>query len=190
MAEENFEINVAKPATVTGGITYAPEGTEVPEDAKTKLNEEFKKLGYVDGNGVNLTSDASDEDVPVWGGVKAKKIRAEYSAKLSLKLLSVRNLNTLKAVFGEKNVKEQNGLITVSHGSDLAPVQAFTIETVDDQGRPHRFVIKRGQVTVSGERNLTHAAADGLDVEIECLTDDTGTCYYEYTQVADTEDDS
>lgn len=188
MAEQpNYNVTVAKPKSVTGGITFAPLGTDVPEDAKSVLDVAFKAFGYVSEDGVKLSEDASDEDVKVWGGVKVRKVRSEYGATITFTALSTRNPATLRAVFGNRNVEVTKQTILVKHGADTAPVQVFTIETVDENGFARRYVIPKGQLTVSGERNLTHAGADGFEVTIECTADNDGYCYYEYTQMPNDE---
>lgn len=190
MAEKkrNFDIIVSKPESITGGITVAPLGTEIPGTFKTKLSDKFTPMGYVNEAGLTLSEDASDEEIKVWGGVKVRTVRSEYSAKIKFTLHSTADLDVNKTVFGPNNVSlSDEGVLQVKHGADIPPVQAFTIETKDpNNGYQRRFAIPRGQITVAGDRNLTHSAADGLEVSIECLADpETGICYTEYTLIPD-----
>jgi hypothetical protein len=63
-------------------------------------------------------------------------------------------------------------MIAVTHSSKIAPIQNFTVEAKDEgTGTARRFVIPRGQITVSGDRTLVDAAADGFEVTIEALAD-------------------
>lgn len=189
MAERNFDVVVSKPQSLTGGVTFAPLGTEIPSNFSKKLGQEFKPMGYVSADGVSLSEDASDEEIQVWGGVKVRTVRSSYSAKIKLTVYSTADSETLKAIFGADNVSvTDDGVVTILHGSDMAPVQAYTIETKDpNNGYQRRFAIERGQVTVSGDRSLTHSAADSFEISIECLADpETGICYREYTLVPKT----
>lgn len=182
------DVIVAKPKSTDGGITFGPAGTVIPEDATTELPAGQKLLGLVSSDGVTLTEDASDEDIFVWGGVKARKVRSEYSATLGAVLYSTANPDTLKAVFGPNNVdvEEDGSMITVSHSSNIAPIQNFTVEAKDEgTGTARRFVVPRGQITVSGDRTLVDAAADGFEVTIEALADSDGNCYTEYIEKTD-----
>ena len=182
------DVIVAKPKSTDGGITFGPAGTVIPEDATTELPASQKLLGLVSSDGVTLTEDASDEDIFVWGGVKARKVRSEYSATLGAVLYSTANPDTLKAVFGPNNVdiEEDGSQITVTHSSNIAPIQNFTVEAKDEgTGTARRFVIPRGQITVSGDRTLVDAAADGFEVTIEALADADGNCYTEYIEKTD-----
>lgn len=182
------DVIVAKPKSTDGGLTFGPAGTVIPEDATTELPAGQKLLGLVSSDGVTLTEDASDEDIFVWGGVKARKVRSEYSATLGAVLYSTANPDTLKAVFGPNNVdvEEDGSMITVSHSSNIAPIQNFTVEAKDEgTGTARRFVVPRGQITVSGDRTLVDAAADGFEVTIEALADSDGNCYTEYIEKTD-----
>lgn len=188
-AKRTFDIVVSKPQSLTGGITVAPLNTPIPATFTQKLDKaKFTELGYVSEDGVTLSEDTSDEDIKVWGGVKVRTVRSDYSAKVAFTMHSTGDLDALKAVFGENNVKKTGDVISVTHGADMTPVQVFTIETVDpNNGYQRRFAIPRGQLTISGDRKLTHSAADGFEVTIECLADpETGVCYTEYTLVPST----
>jgi hypothetical protein len=185
MAEdENFDVTIAKPKSTTGGMTFAPKGTEIPEDASSSLPDPCRPLGYVSADGVSLSEDASDEDVTVWGGVKVRKVRSEYSATITATLHSTRNVPTLRAIFGKKNVIVKGNVIKILHTADIAPVQCFTIESLDGEFA-RRFHIPRGQVTVSGERTLSHSSPDGFEITIEALADEDGVCYIEYSEETD-----
>lgn len=180
------DVIVAKPKSTDGGLTFGPTGTVIPEDATTELPAGQKLLGLVSSDGVTLTEDASDEDIFVWGGVKARKVRSEYSATLGAVLYSTANPDTLRAVFGPDNVEVDGSKITVTHSSNIAPIQNFTVEAKDEgTGTARRFVIPRGQITVSGDRTLVDATADGFEVTIEALADSDGNCYTEYIEKTD-----
>ncbi|MFJ3030947.1 hypothetical protein ACIP5Z_01700 [Rothia terrae] len=180
------DVIVAKPKTTTGGLTFGEVGLKIPTDATSPLPEGQKNLGLVSADGVTLTEDASDEDIFVWGAVKARKVRSEYSASLGATLYSTANPDTLRGVFGADAVTVVGGKITLKHGSKTAPIQNFTVEAIDPgTNTARRFVIPRGQITVSGDRNLVDASADGFEVTIECLADDNGYCYTEYIEKTD-----
>lgn len=185
MAFNNVIVN--KPSSVGGGITCGPTGTVIPDDATSKLPEAQELLGLVSSDGVTLTEDASDEDIFVWGGVKARKVRSEFSATFGAVLYSTANPDTLRAVLGEDNVVVEDGKITVKHSSNMAPEQVFTVETKDPgTNTARRFYVPKGQLTVSGDRTLVDAEADSFEVSIEALVDDvTGVCYYEYIEKTD-----
>lgn len=179
----NFDITIAKPKSVTGGLTFAPANTAPPTDAKTALAVAFKPFGYISEDGVTLSEDATDEDIIVWGGMKVRKVRSQFSATISFRVMSTRDVDVLKACFGDANVTGSGTTLAVKHGAAIPSKKVYTIETVDEAGFSRRYVIPAGQLMVSGERNLTHAASDGFDVTIDAAPDADGYCYYEYTEL-------
>lgn len=179
----NFDVTISKPKTATGGLTFAPKGTTLPTDAKTPLDVKFKPFGYISEDGVTLSSDSSDEDIIVWGGYKVRKVRSQYSESVSFRVLSTRDVDVLKACFGDKQVTGSGTQITVKHTADVPSKKVYTIETRDEDGFARRYVIPDGQLMVSGDRNLSHASADGFDVSIESFPDADGVCIYEYTEL-------
>ena len=179
----NVDVTVSKPANPSGGVTFGTPGSTLPKDAKAALGATFKPLGYVNEDGVQLTDDASDEDIKIWGGQKVRKVRSEFASSITFVLYSTRDVDVLKAVFGDKNVESSGSSITVKHNADISPVRPFTVETKDESDFARRFVIPRGQLTVSGDRTLNHSSADGFEVTIDALVDEDGNNYYEYTEL-------
>lgn len=176
---------VAKPISVTGGIKVAPLGTVTPTDPTSVLNVAFKELGYVTEDGLKLSHDASDDKIKVWGGVTIRTIRSDYSATITGTLVSTLDIDVLKNVFGDSLVTQKSGFIAIKHSADIAPEKVYIIETKDaSNGGRKRYVIPKGQITVSGDVNLSHKEITGFEVTIEALADKDGVCYYEYVETA------
>lgn len=176
---------VAKPISVTGGIKVAPLGTVTPTDPTSVLNAAFKELGYVNEDGLKLSHDASDDKIKVWGGVTIRTIRSDYSATITGTLLSTLDVDVLKTVFGDNQVQQKSGFIAIKHTSDIAPEKVYIIETKDaSTGGRKRYVVPKGQITVSGDVNLSHKEITGFEITIEALADKDGVCYYEFIETA------
>lgn len=176
---------VAKPISVTGGIKVAPLGTVTPTDPTSVLNVAFKELGYVTEDGLKLSHDASDDKIKVWGGVTIRTIRSDYSATITGTLVSTLDIDVLKNVFGDSLVTQKSGFIAIKHASNIAPEKVYIIETKDaSNGGRKRYVIPKGQITVSGDVNLSHKEITGFEVTIEALADKDSVCYYEYVETA------
>ena len=174
---------VAKPVNVTGGIKVAPIGTATPTDPTSVLNAAFKELGYVNEDGLKLSHDASDDKIKVWGGVTIRTIRSDYSATITGTLLSTLDIDVLKNVFGDSLVTQKSGFISIKHAADIAPEKVYIIETKDaSSGGRKRYVVPKGQITVSGDVNLSHKEITGFEVTIEALADKDGVCYYEFVE--------
>lgn len=174
---------VAKPVNITGGIKFAPLGTATPTDPTTALNTAFKELGYVNEDGLKLSHDASDDKIKVWGGVAIRTIRSDFSATITGTLLSTLDVDVLKTVFGDGQVSEAAGVITVKHTSDIPPEKIYVIETKDaSTGGRKRYIVPKGQISVSGDVNLSHKEITGYEISIEALADNNGVCYYELVE--------
>lgn len=174
---------VAKPISVTGGIKVAPLGTVTPTDPTSVLNAAFKELGYVTEDGLKLSHDASDDKIKVWGGVTIRTIRSDYSATITGTLVSTLDVDVLKNVFGDSLVTQKSGFIAIKHAADIAPEKVYIIETKDaSNGGRKRYVIPKGQISVSGDVNLSHKEITGFEITIEALADKDGVCYYEFIE--------
>ena len=92
-----------------------------PTDPTSVLNAAFKELGYVNEDGLKLSHDASDDKIKVWGGVIIRTIRSDYSATISGTLLSTLDVNVLKNVFGDSQVAEKSGFISIKHDATVPP---------------------------------------------------------------------
>ncbi len=176
---------VAKPISVTGGIKVAPLGTVTPTDPTSVLNAAFKELGYVTEDGLKLSHDASDDKIKVWGGVTIRTIRSDYSATITGTLVSTLDVDVLENVFGDSLVTQKSGFIAIKHAADIAPEKVYIIETKDaSNGGRKRYVIPKGQISVSGDVNLSHKEITGFEITIEALADKDGVCYYEFIETA------
>lgn len=55
-------VSAAKPK-LSGAIFRAPLGKDLPKDAKSKLNEAFKELGYASEDGLTNENSADTESI-------------------------------------------------------------------------------------------------------------------------------
>ena len=102
-------ILVGAPVTATGGVTAAPLGTAMPEDATTALSAAFAKLGYVSEDGVTKSVDASDEKIKAWGGDVVRIVRQDHSVAYALTFLESANATLLKEIYGEESSPRTRG---------------------------------------------------------------------------------
>lgn len=178
----NFDVTIARPKTAAGGLNAADLGTAVPTNASDPLDaQKYFPMGYISEDGLSISEDATDDDVVIWGGMKIRKIRSQFGATISGKLLSTRDEKVLKRTFGGGNVEKSGNSLTVKHGVGIAPKSVYVIETLDENGFARRYVVPVGQIMTTGSRSLTHADTDGIEFSIEALPDADGYCYYEYT---------
>lgn len=89
---------------ITGAIFVAKTGTELPTDAKTELNKEFKQMGYISDNGLENENKIDSDKVKAWGGDTVMTLQKEKTDKFGYELLEVLNVDVIKFVYGENNV--------------------------------------------------------------------------------------
>ena len=93
---------------ITGAIFVAKTGTELPTDAKTELNKEFKQMGYISDNGLENENKIDSDKVKAWGGDTVMTLQKEKTDKFGYELLEVLNVDVIKFVYGENNDKRKN----------------------------------------------------------------------------------
>lgn len=142
----NNQANVSSAKGVKGGYIFsAPIGTSLPTDIKTKLDPAFKCLGFISEDGyVETVDEDSDDLVDLSGDLmdSANSNRVE-SAQLTLAEIKA---ETLKRQYGEKNVTDANGIITVKHNADSHDIFSYVLELVLKNGRRWRKGRARGKV--------------------------------------------
>ena len=79
----------------------------------------------------------------------------------------------LKAVYGEDNVVETDGLVTVKVNSDTLEHRSWAFEMKDGDKRIRIFV-PDGQIISRGEITYTHSGAIQYEVTIEAFPDANG----------------
>lgn len=179
-------ILTGKPLKATGGVTRAPIGTSLPNDATTKLNAAFIPQGFIGEDGVTRTTDASDDKIKAWGGQVVKVVRSDFSVSYKFSYMEAASATTLKSIVGEENVTitppeagKHNGKVAVRINSKPAPRASYTLEMLDENTFI-REVIPIGQISVSGDVKFAHSSVIQYEVTIEALPDSSDNNAYEY----------
>lgn len=189
MAESNTnnQANVSSAKGVKGGYIFsAPEGTALPTDIKTQLNSAFKCLGFISEDGYVETVDEDADDITDMSGdvMDSSNSNRVESAQLTLAEIKA---ETLKRQYGEKNVTDKNGIITVKHNSDSHPTFSYVLELVLKNGRRWRKVVPKGKSSELDDLTIASSELCQRALTMKYLTDEQGnTCYdyYESTETA------
>ena len=182
----NNQENVSSAKGVKGGYIFsAPVGTELPTDIKTPLDQAFKCLGFIseDGYVENIDED-SDDLVDLSGDVmdSTNSNRVE-SAQLTLAEI---NAETLKRQYGEKNVTDANGIITVKHNSNSHDVFSYVLELVLKNGRRWRKVVPMGKSADLDSLTIASSELCQRPLTMKYLTDEQGNTCYDYIESTET----
>ena len=169
---------------VDGGIYFAPAGTTLPTDATTALAAAFKNLGYVSEDGVTNSLSKETTEIKEWGGAVVDNVQTGYTDTFSLTFIESMNVDTLKAIFGNSNVSESSGAITVTVNASEAPSGVYVIDMIQKGSKLKRIVIPNGKVSELGDIVYKADEAVGYDVTIAASLDASGNTHYEYISAA------
>ncbi len=185
-ATANNQANVSAGKGVKGGYIFcAPSGTALPTDIKTKLDTKFKVLGFISEDGyVETVNEDSDDLVDMNGDLmhSTNSNRVE-SAQFTLAEIKA---STLKAQYGDANVTDANGIITVRHNSDSHPTFAYVLELVLKNGRRWRKCIPMGQSSELDDLTIASSELCQRALTIKYLTDSAGNTCYDYIESTET----
>ena len=177
------EVTAGKP-NVVGAVFRAPLGTVLPNDAKTALIDAYKDLGYVSEDGVTNTNSPESENIKAWGGEIVYTSQTEKNDEFVLTLISSLNVEVLKTIYGDNNVTESDGLITVKATSDEQVESVYVIDMILRNGALKRIVIPDGKITEIGDVTYKDDEVTGYELTITGLSLD-GVTHYEYITLAE-----
>ena len=183
----NNQANVSSAKGVKGGYIFsAPEGTALPTDIKTQLDPAFKCLGFISEDGyVEAVNEDADDITDMNGDVmdSTNSNRVE-SAQLTLAEIKA---ETLKRQYGENNVTDENGIITVKHNADSHDVFAYVLELVLKNGRRWRKVVPKGKSSELDDLTIASSELCQRALTMKYLTDEQGNTCYDYFESTETQ---
>lgn len=189
MAESttNNQANVSAGKGVKGGYIYsAPVGTTLPTDIETTLDPAFKCLGFISEDGYVETVEEDSNDIVDLNGdlMDSSNSNRVESAQFTLAEIKA---ETLKRQYGENNVTDEDGIITVHHNSDSHSVFAYVLELVLKNGRRWRKVIPQGQSSELDDLTVASSELCQRALTMKYLTDEAGNTCYDYIESTETE---
>lgn len=189
MAESNTNnsANVSAGKGVKGGYIFsAPVGTTLPTDIETTLDTAFKCLGFISEEGYVESVSEDSNDIPDMNGdlMDSSNSNRVESAQVTFAEIKA---ETLKRQYGDGNVTDENGMITVKHNSDSHPTFAYVLELVLKNGRRWRKVVPLGQSAELDDLTIASSELCQRPITIKYLTDADGNTCYDYIASTETE---
>lgn len=182
----NNQANVSVGKGVKGGYIYvAPVGTALPTDYTTKLNAAFECLGFISEDGYVETVEEDTEDLVDINGDLMDSTNSNRVESAQVTLAEIKAA-TLKVQYGEANVTDENGMITVKHNSDSHPTFAYVLELVLKNDRRWRKVVPLGKSSELDDLTIASSELCQRAVTIKYLTDDNGQTCYDYFESTET----
>lgn len=185
-ATTNNTDNVSSAKGVRGGYIFsAPVGTTLPTDIETKLDAAFKVLGFISSDGYTETTESDSEDITDMNGdlMDSPQTSRVESGQLTLAEIKA---ETLKVQYGEDNVTDADGIITVKHNGNSATTRAYVLELVLKNGRRWRKVIPLGQSADLDDLTIAIGELCARALTIKYLTDTQGNTCYDYYESTET----
>lgn len=183
----NNQANVSSAKGVKGGYIFsAPVGTSLPTDIKTKLDPAFKCLGFLseDGYVESVNEDAddiNDMNGDVMDSTNSKRVE---SAQLTFAEIKAA---TLRRQYGDANVTDENGLITVKHNADSHDVFAYVLDLVLKNNRRWRKVVPKGKSSELDDLTIASSELCQRALTMKYLTDEQGNTCYDYYESTETQ---
>jgi hypothetical protein len=189
MAEykSNSTDNVSAGKGVAGGYIFsAPVGTELPKDYDTTLPDAWKCLGYVSEDGYTESLEEDSDDIVDMNG---DPMDTTYSSRVESAQVTLAEIKaaTLKRMYGDSNVTDANGMITVKHNGDSHPTFSYVLMLLLKNGRPWRKVVPKGQSHELDDLQIASSELAARALTIKYLVDDEGNTCYDYFKSTETE---
>ena len=187
VATSNNTDNVSSAKGVKCGYIFsAPVGTTLPTDIKSTLDPAFKVLGFISEDGYVETIESDSEDIVDMNGdlMDSPQTSRVESAQLTLAEIKA---ETLKVQYGEDNVTDENGIITVKHNGDSATTRAYVLELLLKNGRRWRKVVPKGQSSELDDLTIAVGELCARALTMKYLTDEQGNTCYDYFESTETE---
>ena len=187
VATSNNTDNVSSAKGVKGGYIFrAPTGTELPTDIKTPLDPAFKVLGFISEDGYVESIEAVSSDMVDMNGdlMDSPQTSRVESAQFTLAEIKA---ETLKVQYGEENVTDENGIITVKHNGDSVTTSSYVLELLLKNGRRWRKVVPKGQSSELDDLTIAVGELCARAITMKYLTDEQGNTCYDYIESTETE---
>ena len=183
----NNQANVSSAKGVKGGYIFsAPEGTTLPTDIKTQLDPAFKCLGFISEDGYVETVDEDADDINDMNGDVMDSTNSKRVESAQLTFAEIKAA-TLKRQYGDANVTDENGLITVKHNADSHDVFAYVLDLVLKNNRRWRKVVPKGKSSELDDLTIASSELCQRALTMKYLTDEQGNTCYDYYESTETQ---
>lgn len=179
--------NVSVTRGVSGGYIFsAPAGTTLPTNFSTALGNSFVNLGFISEDGVTESISTDSEQMVDMNGDVICVASSSREENITLTLVEIKK-DTLAEIYGQANVTDASGVITVKHKASDMPQRVYVLELLLKDGRKWRQVVPAGQVTEVGDLTLASGELAGREITIACNYDSTaGASVIDYIQSTET----
>lgn len=172
MANDVSKVTTGKPKK-GGAVFYAPVGTTLPTDATTALDEAFVSAGYCSEDGLVNSNSPSTDTVKAWGGDIVLVTESEKTDEFSFTMIQALSVDVLKAVYGDNNVTETEGKVTVRANNEPAVAHAWVFDLRMASNKMKRIVIPNAIISELGDITYTDGDPVGYEITLSAMPDES-----------------
>lgn len=182
----NSTDNVSSTKGVRGGYIFvAPVGTTLPTDYSTALPTAYKCLGFISEDGYVETVDSDSEDLVDMNGDLMDSPQTSRVESAQLTLAEIKAM-TLKLMYGDENVTDKAGVITVKHNGNSNGTWVVVLDLLLKNNRKWRKVVPLFQCSELDDLTLAVGEIAARALTAKYLTDGDGNTCYDYIQSTET----
>lgn len=182
----NSTDNVSSTKGVRGGYIFvAPVGTALPTDYSTALASAYKCLGFISEDGYVETVDSDSEDLVDMNGDLMDSPQTSRVESAQLTLAEIKAM-TLKLMYGDENVTDKAGVITVNHNGNSSGTWVVVLDLLLKNNRKWRKVVPLFQCSELDDLTLAVGELAARALTAKYLTDESGNTCYDYIQSTET----
>lgn len=182
----NNQSNVSTGKGTKGGYIFsAPTGTALPTDYSSKLNAAFTCLGFISEDGYVESVEEDSNDLVDMNGDLMDSTNSNRVESAQFTLAEIK-ADVLKRMYGEDNVTDENGMITVKHNADSHPTFAYVLELILKDNRRWRKVIPLGKSAELDDLTIASSELCQRALTMKYLTDSNGQTCYDYIESTET----
>lgn len=182
----NSTDNVSSTKGVRGGYIFvAPVGTTLPTDYSTALPTAYKCLGFISEDGYVETVDSDSEDLVDMNGDLMDSPQTSRVESAQLTLAEIKAM-TLKLMYGDENVTDKAGVITVKHNGNSNGTWVVVLDLLLKNNRKWRKVVPLFQCSELDDLTLAIGELAARALTAKYLTDGDGNTCYDYIQSTET----
>ena len=189
-ATKNNQENVSAGKGISGGYIFsAPVGTTLPVKPVSKASEldpAFSCLGFVSEDGYVETVDEDSDDIPDMNGDLMDSTNSNRVETGQVTLAEIK-ADTLRRQYGDGNVTDEGGVITVRHNADSHPTFAYVLLLQLKNVRKWTKVIPMAQSSELDDLTVSSSELCQRALTLKYLTDESGNTCYDYIESTETE---
>lgn len=174
MGNTATNVSTGKPK-VTGAVYVAPKTATLPTNATSTLPSQYVCLGYVSEDGLENENELEVSDIKAWGGNIVYSSLTGMTDTFAFSLMESKNADVLKAVYGDANVSESGGAVTVNVKAETPEEKIWVFELALRGGIAKRIVVPSGAVTAREAITYNDSDAIGYGITVTAYPTANGT---------------